>query len=130
MHASETQSDRQAVLVAAERRAAALVARDPAALRELMHESLRWTTHSGDVFDRERYIHANTSGTLRWHGQRLEDVDITVIGDTAVLTAVVVDDVEDAGEPRTNRLRLTQTWSRVGGAWVCLSGHAGPHVDA
>jgi ketosteroid isomerase-like protein len=122
-------ADRRAVLDAAERRAAALAARDADALRVLMHESLRWTTHRGDVLDRERYIAGNTGGTLIWHGQRLEEVDVVAEGDVAVLTAVVVDEVEEDGGTRVNRLRLTQTWVRSGGSWVCLAGHAGPPVD-
>ena len=118
--------ERDAVLVAARRRASALVARDGDALRELMHEDLRWTTYLGDVLDRESYVRGNTTGELRWHGQELEDPDVVVHGDTAVVTAVVVDDVETGDGREVFRLRLTQTWVRQAGRWRCLSGHAGP----
>ena len=93
-----------------------------------MHESLRWTTHRGDVLDRERYLAANTEGSLIWHEQRLEESEVALVGDTAVLTAIVVDEVEEGGVRRTNRLRLTQTWTRIDGTWTCLAGHAGPPV--
>jgi len=114
------------VRAAAERRGRALADRDAGELLRLHHPALRWTTHRGEVLDRERYVAGNTEDRLVWRAQRLEDVAVTVAGDTAVLVAVVVDEVEQDGEPVTNRLRLTQTWVRGDDGWVCLAGHAGP----
>jgi hypothetical protein len=48
--------DRDAVLAAAGQRAAALVARDAEALRDLMHDDLRWTTYRGVVLHLDDYI--------------------------------------------------------------------------
>jgi ketosteroid isomerase-like protein len=94
-----------------------------------MHEYLRWTTYRGDVLSLEDYVRGNTEGPLHWHGQNLLEPDVVVRGDTAVLTAVAVDDVEAEDGRRTFRLRLTQTWVREDGQWRCLSGHAGPRMD-
>jgi ketosteroid isomerase-like protein len=121
-------SDPVSVLDAAQRRADALVAADAAKLRLLMHPDLRWTTHRGDVLDRESYIDGNTNGTLRWLSQRLEDPDVVLVGDAAILTAVVVDIVERDGSQQQFRMRLTQAWVRHGSDWVCLAGHAGPAI--
>ena len=77
------------------------------------------------VLDREGYVRNNTAGDLTWRSQRLDDTHVTRVGDTAVLTAVAVDDVERAGTPQTFRMRVTLTWVREGGEWVCLAGHAG-----
>jgi ketosteroid isomerase-like protein len=114
----------RAVLDAAEQRARALVAGDADALRALHHPALRWTTYRGDVLDRESYVRGNTEGELRWIEQRLEEVGVVVEGETAVLTAAVVDEVERDGRRETFRLRLTQTWVRDGDRWVVLAGHA------
>jgi hypothetical protein len=119
---------RDEVLAAAERRSRALVGRDRDALHALHHPQLRWTTHRGDVLDRDDYVRGNTEGPLVWLGQRLEDADVVAAGDAAVLTAVVVDEVEQGGERMTNRLRLTQVWVRGDEGWTCLAGHAGPPV--
>ena len=116
------------ILAVAERRSAALVARDPDALRALHHRALRWTTHRGAVLEREAYVAANTAGELVWRSQRIEDVHVIVAGDTAVLIAVAVDEVERDGEPQTFRLHLTQVWVRDDDGWLCLAGHAGPSV--
>lgn len=95
----------------------------------LMHPSLQWTTFTGDVLSREEYIAGNTGGALRWRSQRLEDTCVVVVGDTAVLTALVTDEVERDGREQAFTLRLTQTWVRTEGAWQCLAGHAGPDLD-
>ena len=112
------------VIAAAERRARALWGRDADALRAMHHPGLRWTTHRGKVLDRDAYVAGNVGDELVWHSQRLEDVSVVVDGDTAVLVGVVVDEVERDGERAVFRLRLTQTWVRREGRWVCLAGHA------
>ena len=94
-------SDKQEVIAAAERRAAALARGDTAELRQLMHRNLRWTTRVGAVLDRDAYIAGNTDGSLVWREQRLEQPEVSVVGDTAILTAVVVDEVERDGERQT-----------------------------
>ena len=73
-----------------------------------------------------RYIRGNTEGDLVWRDQRLSDIDVVVVGDTAVLTALVHDEFERAGEPGAHTMRLTLTWVREEGAWRVLAGHAGP----
>ena len=112
------------VAEAALRRAAALTAGDETALRLLTHPGLRWTTFRGEVLGYEDYIAGNTRGDLRWRSQRLFDVTVTVVGDAAVLTAAVTDEVTRDGHDVTFRLRLTQTWVRTPGGWRCLAGHA------
>jgi Domain of unknown function (DUF4440) len=112
------------VTQAARRRAAALAAGDEAALRLLMHPGLRWTTFRGEVLGYEEYIAGNTRGELRWRSQRLSDVAVTVVGDAAVLTAAVTDEVTREGRDMAFELRLTQTWVRTAGGWRCLAGHA------
>jgi hypothetical protein len=112
------------ILAAAERRSAALVARDPAALRALHHPQLRWTTHRGEVRNLDAYVRGNTEGDLVWRAQRLSEADVVIVGDTAVLTALVHDEYERAGEPGAHAMRLTLTWVRKDGAWQVLAGHA------
>jgi ketosteroid isomerase-like protein len=116
------------VLWAARQRAEALAARDAEALRRLMHPALRWTTYRGAVLDRAEYIRGNTDPALVWIAQELDQVEVSVVGETAVLIAVVTDTVEEGGARQVNRLRLTQTWIKAAETWVCLAGHAGPPV--
>lgn len=123
-------ADVEDVLAAASQRAQALADRDAVALAALHHPELRWTTFLGDVLDRESYVRGNTDGSLVWRAQSLVEPEVVVEGDTAVLTAVVRDDVERDGAADTFSLRLTQTWVRTSDGWRCLAGHAGPRLGA
>jgi ketosteroid isomerase-like protein len=93
-----------------------------------MHPGLQWTTFRGEVLGYEDYIVGNTRGNLRWRSQRLADIRVTVVGDAAVLTAAVTDEVSDevskAGRDRAFHLRLTQMWVRTPEGWRCVAGHA------
>jgi hypothetical protein len=121
-------SEEEEVLAAAQRRALALVRGSATELRQLMHPELRWTTYRGAVLDRDTYIAGNTDGSISWLGQTFEEPVVTVLGDVAILTAVVVDVVEREAERETFRLRLTQVWLRDLGEWRCVVGHAGPRL--
>jgi ketosteroid isomerase-like protein len=114
------------IVAAAEARSRALVARDAEALRALHHPDLRWTTHRGEVRDRDRYVRGNTEEALVWRAQRLSEVDVVSVGDTAVLTALVHDEFERAGEPGAHSMRLSLTWVREDGTWRVLAGQTGP----
>ena len=122
------------VLAAAQERAVALRAGEADRLRRLLHPEFRWTTHTGVHFDREGYVASNTSrdaATVRWVRQRLEDPDVTVVGDVAVLVCTAVDTVvpSDAEHEVTRRMPMTQVWVRAHRGWQLLAGHAGPLHD-
>ena len=117
------------VLAAAEERARALAGDDEDALRRLLHPEFSWTSHTGERFDRESYLRANRGGGTVWHGQSLRDPAVVVAGSAAVLTCVVVDEVDKGDGVRTYPMPMTQTWVDVGGRWLLLAGHAGPRLD-
>jgi hypothetical protein len=89
-----------------------------------MHPGLQWTNFRGTVLSYEEYIGGNTGEDPRWRAQRLDNVKVVVVGDTAVLTAAVTDEVTRNGRDTSFRLRLTQTWIRTPEGWRCLAGHA------
>ena len=72
--------DVEELMRAAERRAEALAAGDPEALRAVLHPKFRWISHRGEMFDRESYIRTNTVGSLVWKRQQLGDLSVVVIG--------------------------------------------------
>jgi ketosteroid isomerase-like protein len=118
------------VLDAARRRADALGAGDAESLLGLLHEDFIWTTHRGDTFDRAAYVERNTQGQTVWRSQRLDHPVVTVVGNTAVLHAEVMDIVDDRdGQPESFRMPMTQVWVRTDEGWTCLAGHAGPRRD-
>ncbi|MBB6550779.1 nuclear transport factor 2 family protein [Nonomuraea rubra] len=119
----------QEVIAAARERAAALAARDPERLRRSLHPGFHWTSHTGERFDRDGYVTANTAAAIAWQGQTLTEVEVVVCGQAAVLRCVVADDViTGEGDRVTFRMPVTQTWVKQEGRWQCLAGHAGPRV--
>lgn len=118
------------VAAAALARAEALAARDGPALRALLHPLFVWTSHTGQVFDRESYVAANTGAGSAWLGQTLLDVRVQVAGPTAVLTCVVTDEIRRGEGRELFRMPVTQTWVREASRWVCLAGHAGPRLES
>lgn len=119
---------REQVLDAARARAAALAASDAAALKRLLHPDFRWTSHTGEQFDRDSYVAANTGGTTRWSGQGLGNPEILVVGEAAVLRTFVIDEIKDASGVRLCQMPMTQVWVRSAEGWKCLAGHAGPLI--
>ncbi|WP_327632961.1 nuclear transport factor 2 family protein [Kribbella sp. NBC_00482] len=114
------------VVAAARDRADALASGDGERLRSLLHRDFGWISHLGEEFDRERYISSNVGGSLTWNAQTLTDVQVVVVGDTAVLRCVVMDHVDAGRGEESFRMPMTQTWVRVTDRWLCLAGHAGP----
>ena len=115
------------VLDVARRRSAALVARDEQALTALHHPAFRFTTPRSDVRDRAQYVEGNIGGRLVWRAQRLEDTHVTIVDDTAILSAVAHDEFERDGTAQAHAMRLTLTFVRDAGTrWIALAGHAGP----
>ena len=123
-------SDEEQVLEAAQARATALANGDAAALNDLLDERFRWTTHVGEVMDRTEYVTRNTGGHTVWRSQSLSNPRVVVVGDTAVLHAVVTDVVLSGDtESEEFRMPVTQVWVRASRGWRCLAGHAGPRLS-
>jgi ketosteroid isomerase-like protein len=117
----------QEVLEAARARAVALASGDAKRFLELLHERFRWTTHTGERYDRGEYIQRNTGGLTVWRSQELSNALVTVVGDAAVLHADVIDQVVAAGAAvETFRMPMTQMWVRSTSGWNSVAGHAGP----
>ena len=117
------------VLAAVRQRAAALADADGDRLSALLHPKFQWTSHVGETYDRAEYVRRNTEGHTVWRSQELRNIEVDVVGDTAVLRSEVTDVVLSGnGEPEAFRMPMTQVWVRDGGAWLCLGGHAGPRL--
>lgn len=123
---TDAPGSRREVVQAAEARGRALAEGDDVALRRLLHEDFRWTSHTGATLTRDEYIARNTGGSVVWRSQRLIDPAVTVVGETAVLVAETVDVVVHGAAVKTFRMPVTQTWVREPSGWRCLAGHAGP----
>ena len=75
------------------------------------HPGFRFTTPRGDVRDLDAYIAGNTGGALVWRAQYLVAHEVVVAGEAAVLTGVMHDEFERAGEPGAHDMHVTFMWS-------------------
>jgi Domain of unknown function (DUF4440) len=117
------------VLEAARLRAAALATGDAQELRRWLHPQFRWFSHTGEGFDRDSYVRSTSEGEARWTSQVLDEVELVVHPQTAVLRCQVVDTVERGQGTEELRMPMTQVWVRYEDRWVCLVGHAGASLS-
>lgn len=82
------------------------------------------TTGAGTPKDRARILGEIASPTLKLTRNHTEQVQVRVLGDTAVLTGVLHQAGEWQGKTFDQRVRVTDTWVRQQGRWVLLAGHA------
>jgi hypothetical protein len=114
------------VLAAVAERAQALAAQDWALVDAQLHEDFVYTNSRGDRLTRSAYLDFLRHGPLTWTSQWLESPSVAVVGDTAVVTGVVVDDVLVDGEPHVLRFATTQTYVLSDGGWSYLAGQTAP----
>ena len=96
----------QEVFRAARARASALAEGDGERLAALLHSDFRWTSHLGETFSRHEYVERNTRGQTSWKSQELDDANVVVAGETAVLFAEVTDVILTQGRHRRERCHL------------------------
>jgi len=110
-----------------DRRCDALMAGDRAALAAMLREDLVHVHMNGKADDLATYL-AGVGGRYRFHNVRRSDLVIRVIGDCAVMTGVLDQELEilATGERRTMHGFVTQTWHREGDGWKQGTCHVAP----
>jgi len=112
------------VLAAAQRRSAALVNKDVAALQLLLHPDFVYVNASGHVLDRDQYLDLYVRPPeVRWTRQTLESPQVVQVGSVAVLTCLVHDVARYHDDHLDETFRSTLTWVHTVDGWRCLAGH-------
>ena len=113
------------ILRLAELRSRALVAKDEITLTELLADAFVYTNASGITVGKADYLTFYVRNPeLRWEAQELDEVEVQLDADCAVLTARV-HDVASAGGERFDRFyRSTYVYVREGGLWRCAAGQS------
>jgi ketosteroid isomerase-like protein len=107
-------------------RGEALPAQDWDAVERLLDDDFVYTNSRGERLMKAAYLEFLRDGPLRWVHQSVEDMLVSEIGDTAVVTGVVVDHVVVDGTEHELHFSTTQTYVRVDGAWLYLAGQTAP----
>jgi uncharacterized protein (TIGR02246 family) len=108
-----------------EKRAAALVARDAAALEALFADDLVHIHTTGNQMDKRELIHYVTH-VLQFLSLARSNVKVRVYGNCAVMTGTMTSSMRrtDKPEPINAEALVTQVWVKSGGGWKLTSFHA------
>jgi ketosteroid isomerase-like protein len=107
----------QAVLAAQDKRVAATLAADVAALDGMMTADLTYT-HSSSVSDsKAEFLDALRTGKYRYKSTRFDERRVRLYGDAAVVSGVCRIEVTSSGRELDIRLRFTELYVKQAGAW-------------
>ncbi len=108
---------------------AAVKARDTATVDRVLLSDFLLITSAARIRTKDDILKEIVSPELTMEINRSTDVTVRVYGDTAVLTGSLHQKGMQKGQPFDARMRYTDTWVRVDGAWRQLSGHASKVVE-
>ena len=114
----------QELILTAQDRTAALIARDGKTLERLLADDFQYTNALGRLLDRRAYISTYAlDPSVVWVSQTLSDIRATRAGDAAVLTAITHDIARFGAHALDAKFRTTQVYRRIADGWVYLAGH-------
>jgi len=101
----------------------AQVNRDSAALDALVGERFVNTEYDGEVSDKTKFLADIKDPLFRPSSVNIQDVKVTLYGDTAVIIGNYHTKGTYQGRPYDHFGRFTDTWLLDGGKWQCVASH-------
>jgi ketosteroid isomerase-like protein len=98
----------------------AVAANDAAAVGRFVADDWVIVDADGGVIERSRFISAIESGALSHESMESTDLEVRVLGDTAVITAITTSQGQFMGKAFTTRERATDVLARLDGRWLCV----------
>lgn len=118
---AQTPTER-AVLDAEERRFAAQVWKDYAALDRLIGEDLYYQHSNGDIDTKTSFIQGIKEGKRNYDDIKIEESKVRVYGKTAIINAVCMYYRKgENGQPNNLHLRYTDVWVKRNGRWQMVT---------
>jgi hypothetical protein len=103
--------------------ASILVKSDLAGLEDKLTADWKLVLADGDLMTREQLVKKIKSGNLRFSAHSVDELDIRLYGDAAVVIGIAVSKGEWEGEEFNGRDRFSDILIRKGGKWRCVSSH-------
>ena len=105
------------VLNVLDRRIAAMLKNDFAALAALLDDALVYTHSSGRVETKAEFIDSLRSGKLKYVSANLDDLRVRIYGSTALVTGHARMTVESGSQQRVLEIRFLDVYLRRNGRW-------------
>jgi len=119
-------SGEKEILGLEDRRFAAMVAQDFAALDALVDAGLIYTHSSGLTDGKASWFESMRSGKTRYRQVACSGRKVRVFGDIALVTGRADIEAEAAGQPRSIKLLFLDAWARTPQGWKLVAWQATP----
>jgi ketosteroid isomerase-like protein len=107
----------QEILGLEDKRFAAMVARDFAALDKLVHDELLYTHSSGVTDSKPSWLESMKSGKVKYKSASCSERQVRFFGDVALIRGRAAIEVDIGGEPKSLRLLFLNAWTRTPQGW-------------
>lgn len=97
----------------------AVLESDTARFEQILAPDFRNTNPDGTILDRRAFL-AQVAGPSNLTSLRAEDVEIRIVGDTAIVHARTV---YVTGDGRPGAGRYTDVWHKFDGRWLAVAAH-------
>jgi ketosteroid isomerase-like protein len=121
---SSTSGGDEETIIALERKwAEAIVNRDIATLDEIIAEDFTGTSWTGDTYSKTRAMNDIEFRVFVAESLNLEDVKVTVFGDTAVVSLIQVEKSKYDNFDCSGRYGYNDVWVKRDGRWQAVSSY-------
>ena len=107
----------QEILGLEDKRFAAMVARDFAALDKLVHDELLYTHSSGVTDTKPSWLESMKSGNVKYKSASCSERQVRFFGEVALIRGRAAIEVEIGGQPKSLRLLFLNAWTRTPQGW-------------
>ena len=107
----------QEILGLEDKRFAAMVARDFAALDKLVHDELLHTHSSGVTDSKPSWLESMKSGKVKCKSASCSERQVRFFGEVALIRGRAAIEVEIGGQPKSLRLLFLNAWTRTPQGW-------------
>jgi ketosteroid isomerase-like protein len=104
----------------------AIVKKDVAALERLIADDFSGTSSNGQRYTKAEAIEDIKSGTYVAERMDLDNVNVRVYGDTAVVTLGQIEKSKYGNEECSGRYLFTNVWVKRNGEWQAVASHGTP----
>jgi len=109
-----------------DKRFAAMIARDLAALEKLTHDQLLYTHSSGLTDTKASWLESIKAGKAKYKSVDCSERKVRFLGEVALVNGKAAIEVEVDGKPRSLRLVFLNAWTRTPQGWKFVAWQSCP----